>query len=1060
MNEAMERGGLVGAWRPQILSLDPRRISRHDWPQRLEDAAGLGFDHVLLASPFAPTPGHDSLLPADARQLHPMIGGGEATPWLADIAAAARQAGLAVILDLRADRVAVGSPLAERSGGLFVPPPPDAALDPRRPERLNEAVAPLNNSDGAARVAEFWRPILAEWQDAGLAGLRLMGLPAMPAAPALLGALRHAHPGLRLLAWTPGCDWAAFRAFGDAGADAVALSLPWWDWRGDWLWQEWRLLAEAASVIAAPAPPFSAPPIDQPHAPAERAADARRGVLFAALAADGWLLPAGWANPAPALAADIRAVNRLRGGLVGTGAPALLSPPDGPVLALQRRAADGRMDILLANADLTHRHAIGAAFLLPRTGCESLEQLFPAGGATLGAGDEWALAPAELRLLHGQAEAPAAHPAPLDPALAEQAATAPRVAIEAVAPAIDGGRFAAKRLAGARMEVQADIVCDGHDLLAAMLLWRRAEDATWQEERMRPLGNDRYVASFPLARIGLHCYAIEAWRDDFASFRDELGKKHNAGVPTGLEIKEGRDKLAAAANAYDDVAALLARFDTSDEAGQRALLLAEDTATAMRAADARPRAVRSAEFPVQAERLGAAFASWYEIFPRSMSDDPHRHGNFADVIRHLPRIRDMGFDVLYFPPIHPIGRSNRKGRNNSLTAGPDDPGSPYAIGGAEGGHDALHPELGTLEDFRALREAAAAQGIELALDFAIQCAPDHPWLRDHKEWFDWRPDGTIKYAENPPKRYEDIVNVDFYAPGAVPGLWIALADVVLFWAAQGVRLFRVDNPHTKPFPFWEWMIAEVRRRYPDAVFLAEAFTRPKIMYRLAKLGFSQSYTYFTWRNTAAELREYLTELTTTAPREFFRPHFFVNTPDINPLFLQSAGRAGFRIRAALAATLSGLWGVYCGFELCEAASLPGREEYGDSEKYQIRAWDWDRPGNIVADITLLNRARRANPALQTHLGVTFLDQYNDTILVYEKATADRGNVILVVVSLDPHQPQETDVTLPLWRWNLPDDAALDVTDLASDARFAWHGTMQHLRLTPDEPYRLFRLHPI
>ncbi len=377
-----------------------------------------------------------------------------------------------------------------------------------------------------------------------------------------------------------------------------------------------------------------------------------------------------------------------------------------------------------------------------------------------------------------------------------------------------------------------------------------------------------------------------------------------------------------------------------------------------------------------------------------MSDDEHRHGTFRDVVRHLPRVRDMGFDVLYFPPIHPIGRKNRKGRNNTLTPGPDDPGSPYAIGSAEGGHDALHPELGTLADFQYLREQAAAHGLELAIDFAIQCSPDHPWLEQHKGWFAWRPDGTIKYAENPPKKYEDIVNVDFYAPDAIPDLWVALCEVVMHWAEQGVRLFRVDNPHTKPFPFWEWMIAEVRARYPDAIFLAEAFTRPKIMYRLAKIGFSQSYTYFTWRNHKRELQDYLVELTTTAPREFFRPHFFVNTPDINPVFLQTSGRGGFLIRAALAATLSGLWGVYSGFELCEAAPMPGKEEYLNSEKYQIRAWDWHRPGNIVAEITRLNQIRRENPALHSHLGIAFHTAYDDQVIYYARESADRSNVLL------------------------------------------------------------------
>jgi starch synthase (maltosyl-transferring) len=481
----------------------------------------------------------------------------------------------------------------------------------------------------------------------------------------------------------------------------------------------------------------------------------------------------------------------------------------------------------------------------------------------------------------------------------------------------------------------------------------------------------------------------------------------------------------------------------------------------MRAADPREFASRAdLLYPVDAERLAARFSSWYELFPRSQSGDPARHGTFDDVIARLPAIRDMGFDALYFPPIHPIGLSHRKGKNNSLGAGADQPGSPYAIGSEAGGHDAVHPELGTIEDFDRLVVAARDHGLELVLDFAIQCSPDHPWLKQHPDWFSWRPDGTIRYAENPPKKYEDIVNVDFYAPGALPALWIALRDVVLFWVEHGVRTFRVDNPHTKPLPFWEWMIADVRGRYPDVIFLAEAFTRPKMMYRLAKIGFPQSYTYFTWRNEKWELIEYLTELTTQAPRDFFRPHFFVNTPDINPVFLQNSGRPGFLIRAALATTLSGLWGMYNGFELCEGRALPGKEEYLDSEKYEIVAWDYDRPGNITAEITRLNRIRRANPALQTHLGVAFYNAYNDRILFYGKRTPDLANFILVAVNLDPYNTQEGGIELPLWEFGLPDNGSVIVEDLMTDRSFVWSGKNQFIRLDPNaQPFVVFRIRP-
>jgi starch synthase (maltosyl-transferring) len=762
------------------------------------------------------------------------------------------------------------------------------------------------------------------------------------------------------------------------------------------------------------------------------------------------------------LTAVIMSANRSRhDDPVEDGEQRLLSAPGAPVVALLRTDAPDarfarRATLVLANVDPAHRRGITTDGLLGN-----------AGGAFLpvmpGAAIE--LAPGEVRTESALAAAPIVRPEGDLAQSARSAANAPRIAIEAVAPAVDDGRFPARRVVGDVVQAEADIICEGHDVLGVVLLWRAEGAAAWQEQRMHPLGNDRFAASFPLLQIGRHEFTVEAWRDEFATWRSEVSKKHAAGVDVTLELEEGRLLVARTAKpgsaTADALQALGARLEAAAPAERLTILLSDEVADLMTRADPRPFAVRVMPgYPIDSERSTARFASWYEIFPRSMSDDPRRHGTFQDVIRHLPRIRDMGFDVLYFPPIHPIGKTNRKGRNNSLTPGPDDPGSPYAIGADAGGHDAIHPELGTIEDFRALRAAAAGHGLELALDFAIQCSPDHPWLRDHHGWFDWRPDGSIRYAENPPKKYEDIVNVDFYTDDAVPGLWLALAEIVLFWASEGVRLFRVDNPHTKPLPFWEWLIATVQARYPDALFLAEAFTRPKVMYRLGKIGFSQSYTYFTWRNTPAELRDYVTELTTTAPRDFFRPHFFVNTPDINPEFLHNSGRAGFLIRAALAATLSGLWGVYNGFELCEARPLaPGKEDYLDSEKYEIRAWEWDRPGNIVADITRLNHLRRTNPALQSHLGVTFLPASNRTVLYYEKATPDRSNVILVAVSFDPFQTQESGIELPLWRWSLPDQAALEAQDLTTDQRFTWYGKQQRITLTPDAPYRIWRVRP-
>jgi starch synthase (maltosyl-transferring) len=473
----------------------------------------------------------------------------------------------------------------------------------------------------------------------------------------------------------------------------------------------------------------------------------------------------------------------------------------------------------------------------------------------------------------------------------------------------------------------------------------------------------------------------------------------------------------------------------------------------MRVASPQEFLTHSKHYPIRAERRAAEFSSWYEMFPRSQSGDPNRHGTFADVIARLPSISAMGFDTLYFPPIHPIGEKNRKGKNNSLISAPTDPGSPYAIGSKDGGHDAIHPELGNWDDFRRLRDEAKALGIEIALDYAIQCSPDHPWLKEHPEWFDWRPDGSVKYAENPPKKYQDIVSVDFYAPQAVPHLWMALRDVVMLWAKEGVRTFRVDNPHTKPLPFWEWMIREVQAKYPDTIFLSEAFTTPKMMARLAKVGFTQSYTYFTWRNQKHEITHYLTQLLNGDTPEYFRPHFFVNTPDINPFYLQHTGRNGFLVRAVLAATTSGLWGISSGFEICEAEAIPEKEEFKDSEKYEIRAWDWNREGNIIPEITMLNRLRKTYPQLQTHLGIRFHPSDNDQVLFYSKegkrlTDQPLDSLILVAINLSAHYLQDTNLELPLYLLGLDDHAAIEVHDLVSDARFTWHGKWQRARLDP------------
>ncbi|MEJ5861775.1 alpha-1,4-glucan--maltose-1-phosphate maltosyltransferase [Pseudomonas farsensis] len=644
-----------------------------------------------------------------------------------------------------------------------------------------------------------------------------------------------------------------------------------------------------------------------------------------------------------------------------------------------------------------------------------------------------------------------------------QALLAPRIVIEDAGPVLDGGAFAAKAISGQPVQASAKVYSDGHDRLAVMLYWRQAHSRRWHAVPMQSPGNDLWLAEFTPTELGLHLFSIEAWIDPFATYCYDLEKKYAAGVDVTLELEEGRQMLGKGIERSDgllheQLLEIQQRLPSLAPHEQVAQLLDADTARLMNEAEHRSYLTRSREFPLDVDRPAAQFASWYELFPRSVTDSPERHGTFNDVHTRLAAIRDMGFDVLYFPPIHPIGKQHRKGRNNALQAGPDDPGSPYAIGSAEGGHDAIHPQLGSREDFRRLVLAAAEHGLEIALDFAIQCSQDHPWLKEHPGWFSWRPDGSIRYAENPPKKYQDIVNVDFYAPDAVPGLWLALRDVVIGWVEQGVKTFRVDNPHTKPLPFWQWLIANVRSQYPEVLFLAEAFTKPAMMARLGKVGYAQSYTYFTWRNTKQELREYFEELNQPPWNQCYRPNFFVNTPDINPFFLHNSGRAGFLIRAALATMGSGLWGMYSGFELCEAAALPGKEEYLDSEKYEIRPRDYTAPGNIVAEIAQLNRIRRQNRALQTHLGVVFLNCWNDQILYFAKMTPARDNIVLVAISLDPHNAQEANFELPLWELGLDDTASTQGEDLMTGHRWAWHGKTQWMRIEPwHQPFGIWRI---
>jgi starch synthase (maltosyl-transferring) len=583
--------------------------------------------------------------------------------------------------------------------------------------------------------------------------------------------------------------------------------------------------------------------------------------------------------------------------------------------------------------------------------------------------------------------------------------TGPRFRIEDIYPCVDGGRYSVKRIAGESLDVWADIFREGHDVLAATLLWRLDSESEWRVAPMQAEQNDRWHGSFIPPQPGSYLFAIEAWTDQYGTWRKGFLLKQEAEQDITLEAREGAE-LIADLMPRDRVAkrvveAALKKFEAEQDP---AVLLTEDVMQALTLTENRPDLTRSIPLPLTADRERARAGAWYEMVPRSQGETPGQHGSFADCAARVPEIAALGFDVLYFPPINPIGHTNRKGKNNSLKAGPNDPGSFYAIGDESGGHDAVHPELGTLDDFRDLVEVCRAHDMEIALDFAVQCSPDHPWLKEHPEWFKHRPDGSIKYAENPPKRYEDIVNPDFGCADRI-ALWEALRDVVLFWVEQGVQIFRVDNPHTKPLPFWEWLIREVRARDPNVIFLAEAFTRPKIMKALAKLGFSQSYTYFTWRVQKGEIQAYLTELTSYPERDYYRPNFFVTTPDILPVQLQKGEVWLFKARAALAATLSSNYGIYNGYELIEHAPIPGKEEYLDSEKYEIKVRDWDRPGNIKDYLGRLNKIRRANPALLQTADLQFLQVDNEAVIGFVKNSVDGKNAVAGAISLHG-APQE------------------------------------------------------
>jgi starch synthase (maltosyl-transferring) len=643
-----------------------------------------------------------------------------------------------------------------------------------------------------------------------------------------------------------------------------------------------------------------------------------------------------------------------------------------------------------------------------------------------------------------------------------------RVVIDYVGPQVDCGRFPIKRAAGETVTVVAHAFADGHDQIQVELLYRKAGQDDWTVRAMACQINDEWSASFPVTGLGDYSYTVRAWPDVFATWQSDLRKKREAGQHVAVELQIGATLLRqvaqraqpADAERLEEWALVCENWAESDDGTNpqaetvrppartmEVALGAEITAVVRKYPDRSVATTYQRELTVTVDRPKAVFSAWYELFPRSVGR-PGEHGTLRDCERLLPEIAALGFDVLYLPPIHPIGRTNRKGENNSTGVTEADPGSPWAIGSPAGGHKAIHPQLGSFDDFQHLLAKAAEYGLEIALDLAFQCSPDHPYVKEHPEWFRWRPDGTVQFAENPPKKYQDILPLNFETD-RWRELWEELKSVVLFWIDRGVRIFRVDNPHTKPFRFWQWLIGEVRRQYPDVIFLSEAFTRPKVMEHLAKAGFNQSYTYFTWRNAKWELEQYIRELTQTNVSEYLRPNFWPNTPDILPQYLQFGGRPAFLIRLILAATLSASYGIYGpAYELCVAAALDGKEEYLDSEKYEIKDWDRDAPGNIRPVIERVNRIRRQNPALQSIRNIELYPIDNEAMLCYGKMTDDKANITIMVVNLDPHHRQSGWLRLPLDRLEIDRRQPFLAHDLLTDDKYIWQGETNYVELDP------------
>jgi starch synthase (maltosyl-transferring) len=1057
------------------------------WHAHLDRIAAMGFDWIYL-NPIHATGGSGSLYAvADYYRLNPRLRGDDPRgddAIVAEFIAAAREHGLAVMLDLVINHTANDSPLVaehpgwyarEADGSIAAP----CAIDPDVPENVTRwgDLAELDFSERPQRaeIVRFFADVVRHYAGLGARGFRCDAAYKIPAAvwSDVIAAARERAADTVFAAETLGARLEEVAQLGGAGFDYLFNSSKWWDFRASWLLEQYERFRHIAPSIAFPESH------DTPRLAAELAgrgdaeieAEYRFRYLFAAFFSSGVMMPMGyefgfarkldvvttspadWEDARFDLCSFIAAANALKADtpvLNEEGAERMLRGEGPAVTLLRYGGASTGAAVAVFNPDASEPAEVDARELIDALD-GAPRDVTPQGAAPRSTPDDRvSLQPLEIRVFTRDE-------APLDaaPRPRPDARAADRVVvIENVTPQIDGGRHPIKRIVGDRIEVEADVFREGHASLAAVLLHRERGAAHWHETPLQPLGNDRWSGSFPVDRNAEYEYTIEAWPDDFATWRREVSVKRAAGRPLALELEEGRALLRAArerAGAADARALdALLRNATIDS------LLAEETAAALARVPDRARATRyEPVLRAIADRGLAQFGAWYEFFPRSQAGRPDVHGTFADAARRLPEVRAMGFDVVYLPPIHPIGRAFRKGRNNATEAAPGDPGSPWAIGSADGGHTAVEPALGTLADFDAFVAAAHANGLEVALDYALQASPDHPFLTEHPEWFTFRPDGSIKYAENPPKTYQDIVNFNWFGPHA-PALWEALRDVILFWSERGVRIFRVDNPHTKPFAFWEWLLTDVRARRPETIFLAEAFTRPAVMRQLAKLGFSQSYTYFTWRNTKAELTAYATELSRSELAEYFRPSFWPNTPDILPPYLQTGGRAAFRIRLILAATLASNYGIYSGYELCENAALAGREEYANSEKYEIVSRDWNAPGNIKDEIARVNRIRRENRPLGDWRNLLFYRADDDAVLFYGKRSGD--DTILVAVNLDPFAARDPVLWLPTGDLGIADDEPYAVEELLGATRHEWTGSPHRWRLDPAvNPAAIFRI---